>query len=47
MKKERYTEEQTIGAIKQHDSGVKVDDLCRQLGISKARFTTGESSMSE
>ncbi|TDR16378.1 transposase, partial [Marinicella litoralis] len=26
MKKKRYTEEQIIGAIKQHESGVKVDD---------------------
>ena len=38
MKKKRYTEEQTIGAIKQHESGVKVDDLCRQLGISNGTF---------
>ncbi len=38
MKKKRYTEEQTIGAIKQHESGVKVDDLCRQLGVSNGSF---------
>ena len=34
MKKKRYSEEQIIGAIKQHKSGVKIDDICRQLGIS-------------
>ncbi len=38
MKKKRYTEEQIIGAIKQHESGVKVDDICRQLGISSGCF---------
>ncbi len=38
MKKKRYSEEQIIGAIKQHESGVKVDDICRQLGISQGTF---------
>ena len=36
--KKRYTEEQIIGAIKQYESGVKVDDLCRKLGISTGTF---------
>ncbi len=34
MKKKRYREEQIIGAIKQ----VKVDDICRQFGISTGCF---------
>ena len=38
MKKKRYREEQIIGAIKQHESGVKVDDICRQFGISTGCF---------
>ena len=38
MKKKRYTEEQVIGVIKPHESGVEVDDLCRQLGISNGTF---------
>jgi putative transposase len=38
MKKKRFTEEQIIRAIKQHESGVKVDDICRQLGISNGTF---------
>ena len=38
MKKKRYTEEQIISAIKQHESGVKVDDICRDLGISQGTF---------
>lgn len=36
--KKRYTEEQIIRAIQQHESGVKVDDLCRELGVSSATF---------
>jgi len=38
MKKKRYTEEQIIGAIKQHESGVKVETICRELGISHGTF---------
>ena len=34
--KKRYTEEQIIRAIQQHESGVKVDDICRELGVSSA-----------
>ena len=36
--KQRYTEEQIIGSIKRHESGVKVDDICRELGISVGTF---------
>jgi len=38
MKQKRYTDEQIIGAIKQHESGVKVEELCRKLGISSGTF---------
>jgi putative transposase len=38
MKQKRYTDEQIIGAIKQHESGVKVEDICRKLGISSGTF---------
>ena len=41
--KKRYSEEQIIGAIKQHEAGAKVDDLYREMGIS-VRFTIGEVS---
>jgi putative transposase len=34
----RYTEEQIKGAIKQHESGVKVEGICRQLNISNGTF---------
>jgi hypothetical protein len=38
MKKNRYTEEQIIGILKQHEAGVKTADLCREHGISAATF---------
>jgi putative transposase len=38
MKKSRYTEEQIIGIVKQHEAGVKTADLCREHGISAATF---------
>ena len=38
MKKKRYNEEQIIGAIKQHEAGAKVEDICRDLGISNGAF---------
>ena len=36
--KKRYSEEQIIRAIKQHEAGAKVGDLCRELGISNGTF---------
>jgi putative transposase len=36
--KKRYTEEQIIKAIKDHEAGVTVDDICRRLGISTGTF---------
>jgi len=36
--KNRYTEEQIIGAIKEDESGVRVDDICLNLGISVDTF---------
>jgi putative transposase len=38
MKKSRYTEEQIIGILKQHEAGVKTADVCREQGISAATF---------
>jgi putative transposase len=38
MKKSRLTEEQIIGMLKQHESGVKTADLCWEHGISAATF---------
>ena len=36
--KKRYTEEQIIKAIKLHEAGKKVPDICRELGISEGTF---------
>lgn len=36
--KKRYTEEQIIKAIKEHEAGSKVEDICRKLGVSTGTF---------
>lgn len=36
MKRSRFSEEQIIGIMKEHDGGVSVADLCRKHGVSDA-----------
>ena len=36
--KKRYTDEQIIKATKKHEAGAKVEDICRDLGISNGKF---------
>ncbi len=38
MKKSRFSEQQIINILKQADAGIKVQDLCRQHGISDATY---------
>lgn len=38
MKKSRFTEEQIIKALKRQESGEKVQDVCRDLGVSQQAF---------
>lgn len=36
MKRNRFSEEQIIGILKEHEAGVPVADLCRKHGVSNA-----------
>ena len=36
MKRNRFSEEQIIGILKEHEAGVSVSDLCRKHGVSDA-----------
>ena len=38
MKKSRYTEEQIAYALRQGETGTRVEDICRQMGISDATY---------
>ena len=38
MKAKRYTEEQIIGILKEHEAGAKVADLVRRHGVSEQSF---------
>ena len=38
MKKSRFTESQIVFALKQSETGVKVEEVCRKMGISEATF---------
>jgi putative transposase len=34
----RFTEEQIAFALRQHESGISVADICRKMGVSDASF---------
>lgn len=38
MRKSRYSEEQIIGMLHEHDAGLGTTELCRKYGISSATF---------
>ena len=38
MRKSRYSEEQIIGMLREHEAGVTTKELCRKYGISDATF---------
>jgi len=43
MKRKRFTEEQIIGILKEHELGAKTADLCRKHAISEASFYNWKS----
>ncbi|CAP55020.1 putative transposase [Gluconacetobacter diazotrophicus PA1 5] len=43
MKKARFTRDQIIGILKEHQAGATAADLCRRHGISDATFYTWRS----
>ncbi len=38
MKKSKFTEEQIAFALKQAESGVRIEEVCRKMGIGQATF---------
>jgi putative transposase len=38
MKKSKFTEQQIVFALHQAETGVKVEEVCRKMGISEATF---------
>jgi putative transposase len=38
MKKTKFTEQQIVFALKQAETGTRVDEVCRKMGISEATF---------
>ena len=43
MRKGRFTEEQIIGVLKQHEAARKVQELAREIGVSEATIYTWKS----
>jgi putative transposase len=38
MKKSKFTESQIVFALKQAETGTRIDEVCRKMGISEATF---------
>ena len=38
MKRSRFSEEQIIGILKEHQAGMSAADICRKHGVSDATF---------
>jgi putative transposase len=38
MKRSRFSEEQIIGILKEHQAGLSAAEICRKYGISDATF---------
>lgn len=44
--KRRYTDEQIIGILKEHEAGLTAKDLCRKYGMSDATFCKWKAKFS-
>ena len=38
MRRSKYSEEQIIGILKEHDAGLSTAEVCRKYGVSNATF---------
>jgi putative transposase len=38
MRRSKFTEQQIVAMLKQHESGIKMADVCRENGISVSTF---------
>ena len=38
MKRSKFSDEQVTYAVRQHEAGTPVQDICRQLGLAEATF---------
>ena len=45
MKRKRFTEEQIIGVLKEHELGAKTAEVCRKHGISEATLLQMEEQI--
>ncbi|SMC98841.1 transposase, partial [Primorskyibacter flagellatus] len=46
MKRTRYSEEQIIGILTEHEAGAKCADLCRKHGMSEGTFYAWKAKFS-
>jgi putative transposase len=44
MKRKRFTEEQIIGVLKEHELGAKTAEVCRKQGSARRPSTNGRAN---